>query len=95
MNSLDFSEIRQKMPQWIVNSITLFILVFRLGELFPENLVINLIFLVIFPTACMIYWIYKYVQTKQTSQPEILKMIFYIESILLLAYSVLNSYSII
>lgn len=71
------------------------ILVFRLGKLFPENLMINLFFFVIFPIDCMIYWIYKYVQTKQTSQPEIFKMIFYIGGILLLAYSVLKSYAII
>lgn len=55
MNSLDYNEIRQAVPRWILNSVSLFILVVRVGKLFPESLFLNLLFLVIIPKACMIY----------------------------------------
>lgn len=47
MNSLDYNEVRQAVPRWILNTISLFILVVRVGKLFPESLFLNLLFLFI------------------------------------------------
>lgn len=69
-------------------SLQIYALIFSILELFPENIVINFILLVVIPLVSLLITLFLYFKSKQTNKRELLKILAFIAGILLILYVV-------
>lgn len=82
---MNYNRLSNKNSLILLSSLIFHGFMFRFSNAYQENIFISSIFLIIIPSGCLIFLLFKYFQLKQKDKFELFRIVLFVIAIVLLA----------